>query len=225
MKRPAFLMFVLGIVIAVAVSSGVSWLMINHQLEDRSLTAVPPRSLNMEQRDVITLETRDLVTTFSAEGTVLIDSDTDQATLRAPVTDDEVAYQLMDSPDSIRAEIFGGPTGFDCAWEGLVDSEQGLMIECAIPDDIRVVSGLRGRMVLRLGDVREVEALPLSAVFGANQTGEVVVRRSDDTLERRAVELGASDGSVIEITGGLDPNEEVLLYPTASDLQIAEEES
>lgn len=221
MKRLNLITPIVCIVVAVAASTGISWWMIDQRLDHEADTVFSSQPVNQGEREVVSLSRQDLISTFSAQGTVVTVDEADSFAIHALVTDYEVAYQLIDPPESVRAEISGGPSGFDCSWDGLVETEQGLVMTCSIPDDIRVVSGLQARMVLRLGDIHEVSALPVSAVFGESQAGEVVVVRADGSLERRAVQLGETDGASIEILEGVEQDESVLLYPTATDLANA----
>jgi hypothetical protein len=93
----------------------------------------------------------------------------------------------------------------------------GVTIRCAIPDDVRVVTGLTGTMVLQLAPPTEALALPVSAVVGSEGQGQVVVVHDDGTTEVHAVEIGAADTFWVEITGGLEPGERVLEFPTQFD--------
>lgn len=93
----------------------------------------------------------------------------------------------------------------------------GVTMRCVIPDDVRVVTGLTGTMVLQMAKPTEAPALPVSAVVGAAGQGQVVVVRADGTTEVRPVEIGVADTFWVEITGGLEVDERVLEFPTQFD--------
>ena len=93
----------------------------------------------------------------------------------------------------------------------------GVTMRCVIPDDVRVVTGLTGTMVLQMEQPSEAMALPVSAVVGSEGQGQVVVVGDDGTTSVRDVQLGVADTFWIEITGGLDQGEQVLEFPTQYD--------
>lgn len=93
----------------------------------------------------------------------------------------------------------------------------GVTMRCAIPDDIRVVTGLTGTMVLQMAKPTEAMALPVSAVVGSEGQGQVVIVHDDGVTEVRQVEIGIADTFWVEITGGLAPDERVLEFPTQFD--------
>ncbi len=80
----------------------------------------------------------------------------------------------------------------------------GVTMRCEIPDDVRVVSGLTGTMVLTMEEPTGAMALPVTAVVGSEGQGQVVIVNDDGATSVRPVELGISDIFWIEITGGLD---------------------
>src|SRR5699024_6882237 len=138
-------------------------------------------------------------------------------------------------PIGVKALIDGGPTGFDCAWVGLAPATGGgdvamagqeisaedaasVTMRCEIPDDIRVVAGMSGTMALEMEEPAAAMALPLSAVVGTAGQGQVVVVQDDGSTEVRPVDLGRSDTFWIEVTNGLEPDEQVLEVPTQADL-------
>lgn len=104
------------------------------------------------------------------------------------------------------------PTGGDSSLSG-----GGVTMRCEIPDDVRVVSGLTGTMVLAMQEPTGAMALPASAVVGSEGQGQVVVVNDDGATSVRPVELGVSDAFWIEITGGLEAGEQVLEAPTQHD--------
>lgn len=173
--------------------------------------------IEADQRETTTLQEVNIQPVLSGDGTVVETEDRDGFALQATISPADMAYRLLKDPVGVKALIVGGPAGFDCAWDGLVNTPSGLMMQCRVPEDIEVVAGLQGTMVLQLDAPSTVTGLPASAVVGTNQQGQVVVLRDDGTTEVRTVELGASDAFNIEITGGLDEGETVYLNPVQSD--------
>lgn len=96
-------------------------------------------------------------------------------------------------------------------------------MRCEIPDDVRVAAGMSGLMVLQMDQPNDAQALPVTAVVGSAEQGQVVVVHEDGTTEVRTVQLGVSDIYNLEITDGLQPDEVVLQTPTESDFVRVEE--
>ena len=144
--------------------------------------------------------------------------------LAAPITPEDQAYKLLETPPiAVKALIVGGPTGFDCAWAGVQQGEGGMTMRCQIPADILVVEGLSGTMVAQTQPPVEGLCLPATAVIGAAGQGMVVVVGAEGEYETRTVQLGAADSFWVQITGGLDPAEQVLVFPIQSDLDLLAE--
>lgn len=142
--------------------------------------------------------------------------------IHAAIQNTDLAYKLSLGHFTVRALIVGGPTGFDCPWLGLrPEGGAAPQMACEVPPSIRVVSGLQASMVLAIDAPKAVQALPLSAVIGAAQQGQVIIVDSSGGLHAREVELGASDDQWIEIRQGLVPGQRVLLDPTQSDLSAS----
>ncbi|SBW28092.1 hypothetical protein FDG2_5530 [Candidatus Protofrankia californiensis] len=138
----------------------------------------------------------------------------------------DLAYRLIEPPAGIQAAILGGPTGFPCAYKGLVaasseggPSAVGTSVRCGIPSSVRAVAGLSATIVIALDAGRVAPALPLSAVVGSAQQGQVVVVSPDGRARSvRTVTLGVSDPMWMEIRDGLSPGDQVLERPVQSDL-------
>lgn len=92
----------------------------------------------------------------------------------------------------------------------ITDSSQGVVVITAIPKDLVLLEGLPGLLALTLSEVEKAVVLPIEAVAGISQKGQVYV---DDNGERvlREVSIGITDGSYVQITRGLTPGEKVLL--------------
>lgn len=204
----------------IAVTAGIAFLVARNAAPDAtSSDGLTVPQVAAEQRATVSLAPQVVQPVLSGDGRVVaLDGDGGFA-LEAAVSPEALAYQLLEPPVGIRALIQGGPTGFDCGWLGLVLSQEtgGMAMRCQIPAEIEVVAGLPGTMVLQLAEPAEVQALPVSAVVGDNQTGQVIVAAADGTTSVRQVEIGVADTFYIEITGGLEPDETVFLNPIQAD--------
>jgi hypothetical protein len=110
-----------------------------------------------------------------------------------------------------------GSGGGDETATGVGSIGGGVTMRCEIPDDVRVVAGLTGTMVLTMEEPTEAMALPVTAVVGSEGQGQVVVVDEDGATSIRPVELGISDIFWIEVTGGLEEGDQVLEFPTQFD--------
>lgn len=113
----------------------------------------------------------------------------------------------------------GGGTGSDPAGGGGAPGGSGgsggsstTTVTCPVPDGVTVFPGLTASMTLSGGRADGVLIVPTTAVQGAAQSGTVWVVAADGTQEERAIGLGLTDGSQIEVTGGLEEGETVLQF-------------
>ncbi|GAB2493151.1 efflux RND transporter periplasmic adaptor subunit [Nocardiopsis aegyptia] len=83
-------------------------------------------------------------------------------------------------------------------------------LSCRVPSDLRVFEGVTGKMSIATGGAENVMVIPVTAVRGTSESGEVIVIASDGTEEVREVELGVSDGSSVEVVSGLSVGDQVL---------------
>jgi hypothetical protein len=172
--------------------------------------------IQLSQRATASLAQQMIAPVISGDGIVVADGPVFD--LQALIRPADLAYRLLNPPSSVKALIVGGPVGFDCAWLGIQQADGGGMsMRCRIPDNIKVVAGLSGTMVLSMSKPVEAMALPVTAVLGSSQQGQVVVV-ADGKTSVRQVGLGAADTFWIEITSGLEPGELVLASPVQSDL-------
>ncbi|MGA1836192.1 hypothetical protein VD659_04595 [Herbiconiux sp. 11R-BC] len=143
-------------------------------------------------------------------------------------------YRLITQPTEATVAITGGPAPFTCTGlritTPLPGSSQdstggsgaaggtgggtgsGTTVSCPVPGDVTVFSGLAAQMTITGGKAENVLVVPTTAVRGAAQTGTVWVSAADGSTEQRAVGLGLSDGSQVQVTGGLSEGEEILQF-------------
>lgn len=123
------------------------------------------------------------------------------------------AYRILAGELTGRANIAGGPGPFDCPILQSPSAEEeqaNAVVVCAIPLDVKAFDGLAGTVAVSSRQARKVLALPCTAVSGTAQIGEVAVVGADGAISIQKVELGITDGSVVEITSGLTEGTQVL---------------
>ncbi|WP_150239198.1 HlyD family efflux transporter periplasmic adaptor subunit [Nocardiopsis quinghaiensis] len=135
-------------------------------------------------------------------------------------------YRFYEEPGDILLQIDQGPPASECAFLSLGAVEDGgaapeeggagggggggAELACRVPADLEVFDGVRGKLSVSTGRAENVLVVPVTAVRGNVDSGEVVVIAGDGTEETREVELGVSDGSLIEVTKGLSVGDMVL---------------
>lgn len=139
-------------------------------------------------------------------------------------------YRLTTQPESATVTIDAGPAPFDCSGIAIRQpsgEEAGTgataTLTCEVPDGVRVFTGLSASVELAAGSAEDVLLLPTTAVLGSADAG-IVYRPvlGPDGMpgepEEVRVELGLSDGTVVEVRSGLADGDEVLQFvPGAVD--------
>jgi multidrug efflux pump subunit AcrA (membrane-fusion protein) len=145
-------------------------------------------------------------------------------------------YRLLDRPAEATVTITGGPAAFTCGnlrittplagstggassdtgasgGDGAgASSGSGTTATCSVPGEVTVFSGLAAEMTIAGGRAENVLVVPTTAVRGAAQSGTVWVSTADGATEERAVALGLTDGTVVQITEGLAEGDEILEF-------------
>jgi hypothetical protein len=140
-------------------------------------------------------------------------------------------YRFYEDPQDIMLQITQGPPAAECAFLSLGPAEAGAggagggegeegagqgggggttELSCRVPSDLRVFDGVTGKMSIATGGAQNVMVIPVTAVRGTSERGEVIVVASDGAEEVREVELGVSDGSSVEVVSGLSVGDQVL---------------
>lgn len=139
-------------------------------------------------------------------------------------------YRFYDDPTEISLKIDQGPPaesceflslGEDAAGGGEPDEEgggdaggggdgSGVEFACRVSSSLDVFPGVQGQLSIVTGEAKNALIVPVTAVRGNFETGEVVLVNSDGSEEAREVELGVSDGTSIEVTDGLSVGDEVM---------------
>ena len=144
-------------------------------------------------------------------------------------------FRLLAPPGTAEVEVQGGPAPFTCtdlvlaaaaasAEESPADgggaqapAGGGTTARCAVPAGVTVFAGMGATVRVQAGTAENVLVVPVTAVQGSVQTGNVWVVADDGTEEQRAVTLGLSDGDQIEVREGLAEGEQVLQFVPVPD--------
>lgn len=146
-------------------------------------------------------------------------------------------YRLLDRPTEATVTITGGPAAFTCGnlrittplagstggestQTGVADaggsggtaSGSATTATCSVPGEVTVFSGLAAEMTIAGGRAENVLVVPTTAVRGAAQSGTVWVSTPDGATEERAVALGLTDGTIVQVTEGLTEGDEILEF-------------
>lgn len=150
-----------------------------------------------------------------------------------PVTPDQL-YKLESLPGEGELAIKNGPAPFACVHltthsgprpttapedAGTDAGSTSPQIRCDIPADQRVFDGVTAKLTITGAAVSDVLTLPVTAVEGRFRTGRVYLpARGKAKPKPVTVQLGISDGTLVQITGGLDLGTKVLEFvPSATD--------
>ncbi|MEU3230358.1 peptidase M23 [Nocardiopsis alba] len=145
-----------------------------------------------------------------------------QAVAQVPAND---LYRFYDDPGEIMLKIDKGPPAAECEFIGLGagndsssegDDETGggegggSELSCRVPSDLTVFDGVQGKLSVSTGEAENVIVIPVTAVRGNSESGEVIVIGDDGSEEVREISLGLSDGNFLEVTEGLSVGEKVM---------------
>jgi len=117
-------------------------------------------------------------------------------------------YRLLNTPSEASVSIQGGPAPFLCTGLKVEVAEDGTTsVRCSVPTDQVVFAGLQAQLDIAVGSATDVVIVPTTAVQGGSGTGTVWVDAGDGSLEEREVQLGMTDGTMVEVAGGLEEGE------------------
>jgi membrane fusion protein, multidrug efflux system len=200
-------------------------------------TPRPPRvrTATVSAPSAGTLSTLDvLVDQVVAVGDTLGTISPGTLSVTATLTQDE-QFRLLTPPATAEVEVQGGPAPFTCT--GLTlgaapaaapetpengappagGSGGGTTARCSVPAGVTVFAGMGATVRVQAGTADGVLVVPVTAVQGSVQTGNVWVVGDDGTEQQRAVTLGLTDGDVIEVREGLAEGEQVLQFVPVPD--------
>ena len=153
----------------------------------------------------------------------------------------DLQFRMLDQPSQATVSIAGGPAPFDCGKIeiGAVEGDQAPdaaqpdplyaddpyappveggnspvtgQLRCAVPEDQKVFAGLSADITVVSGSAEDVLVLPVTAVRGDYATGIVYLPNDSGDPVEQPVELGLTDGVMIEIKSGLNEGDTVLEY-------------
>lgn len=144
----------------------------------------------------------------------------------------EQQYRLLDEPEEATVTIAGGPAPFECDKVSLTaplagedpdpsgdggdggggGGATGATVRCVVPEDVRVFPGLTASITIPAGQAENVLVVPTTAVEGGAETGVVYTVLAEGGTEPRDVKLGLTDGSMVEVTEGLEQGEAILQF-------------
>lgn len=123
--------------------------------------------------------------------------------------DPVLLYRLVGAPTEAQVTIQGGPAPFTCT--GLkvqVAEDSTTSVVCAVPTDQQVFAGLKATLGVTVGSAADVLVIPTTAVQGGAGTGVVWVE-TDAEPEERDVELGVTDGTLVQVVSGLEEGDSI----------------
>ncbi|TQN42406.1 multidrug efflux pump subunit AcrA (membrane-fusion protein) [Blastococcus colisei] len=145
-------------------------------------------------------------------------------------------FRLLAPPATAEVEVQGGPAPFTCTGltlgapvaddapdapspppTGGTGGGGGTTARCAVPAGVTVFAGMGATVRVQAGTAENVLVVPITAVQGTVQTGNVWVLGDDGTEEQRPVTLGLTDGDQIEVREGLAEGEQVLQFVPVPD--------
>ena len=149
-------------------------------------------------------------------------------------------FRLLAPPATAEVEVQGGPAPFTCT--GLVlgapaaTGEEppadgggvpppagggGTTARCSVPAGVTLFAGMGATVRVQAGVAENVLVVPVTAVQGTVQQGNVWVVGADGAQEERAVTLGLTDGEQVEVREGLAEGDQVLQFvPVPDDTPI-----
>ncbi|GIG58947.1 hypothetical protein Lfu02_33190 [Longispora fulva] len=85
----------------------------------------------------------------------------------------------------------------------------GLRLVCTAPPGVKLINGVDATLQVVTEKATNVLTVPVEAVAGSQGKGKVDIVKADNTRETRDVELGLTDGKVVEIRSGLTGEESI----------------
>lgn len=140
--------------------------------------------------------------------------------LVAPLSD-TATIRLYSVPSQATGQIKDGPGPFACPLADRVPQQgsEALALTCLIPPDLTVFAGMPALMAVKTASVENVIVLPVEAVAGSSQHGQVWLVDAQGKRHRRDVRLGITDGIQIEIRAGVNEGDIVLVPAPNLDQQ------
>lgn len=134
-------------------------------------------------------------------------------------------YRLVGAPTQAAVTLTGGPAPFECTGlrvgaaptTSTVPPSDGTAgtsgtVTCAVPAGVTAFPGLGATIEITNGTAADAVVVPITAVQGTVQSGNVWVVAADGSSEKRAVALGLTDGKNVQVTEGLAAGDTILEF-------------
>lgn len=152
----------------------------------------------------------------------------------------EQQFRLLTIPTEATVTVTGGPAPFTCtslrmgtaAAASTTGAEEtgnepgatpSASITCAVPAGTVVFAGLAAKLEVTAGSAEDALLVPITSVQGSVETGNVWVVAEDGTNTEKAVKLGITDGSQVQIVEGLAEGDLVLEFVPGQDVAPVDE--
>lgn len=142
-------------------------------------------------------------------------------------------YRLVGAPAEAQVTLKGGPAPFTCTGlrigaaappaappdpAAATSTTPSGTVTCALPAGVTAFPGLGADLEIVNGTAADAVVVPVTAVQGTVQRGNVwVVTSPDAEPEMRSVGLGLTDGEVVQVTEGLALGDEVMQFVPVPD--------
>jgi membrane fusion protein, multidrug efflux system len=145
-------------------------------------------------------------------------------------------FRLLAPPATAEVEVQGGPAPFTCTGLALGAPAStgedppadgggvpapagggGTTARCSVPAGVTVFAGMGATVRVQAGVAENVLVVPVTAVQGTVQQGNVWLIGADGAQEERAVTLGLTDGEQVEVRDGLAEGDQVLQFVPVPD--------
>jgi membrane fusion protein (multidrug efflux system) len=145
-------------------------------------------------------------------------------------------FRLLAPPGTAEIQVQGGPAPFTCTGltlgqppastgdgtpddgsGGAPSTGAGTTARCSVPSGVTVFAGMGATVLVQAGAAEDVLVVPVTAVQGSVQQGNVWVVGADGAQEERPVTLGLTDGEQVEVREGLTEGEQVLQFVPVPD--------
>lgn len=143
------------------------------------------------------------------------------------VTPDQL-YSLQSLPNEAELAITDGPEPFPCVslhtvsgapqpsspdQQGVPQGPSNPQLRCSIPADRQVFDGVTGKLQITGNSAADVLTVPTTAVEGRYREGRVYLPGKDGKKPTPiTIQLGVSDGTLVEVTGGIEEGTEILQF-------------
>lgn len=138
-------------------------------------------------------------------------------------------YRLISAPTEAEVTLKGGPAPFTCTGLRIgatastdpppddAGQQASGAVTCSIPAEVIAFPGLGADISITNGTAEDAVVVPVTAVQGSVQNGNVWVVLPDGDNEERAVTLGLTDGEFVQIIEGLAAGDLILEFVPVGD--------